>query len=189
MSTVLDSPVPEIVKVEPFIDENRYEIIDGEIVETPPMSADSAAFAFDLAWHLRAHGVANNLGKAYTEILIQLPLPVERNRRPDVIFVPYEHWPQDRRIPDTNAWDVLPSLCVEVVSPNDLAEEIMDKLHEYFTSGVKQVWIAYPRHGLLFVHESPAAVRVLSRNDVLEGGAALPGFRLPLSELFPKSDT
>lgn len=186
MSIVLEEAQEELEKVEAFIVEERYEIIDGEFVELSPMSADSQGFAFEMARHLSNYGIDHALGKGYTEILIKLPLPIDRNRRPDAMFIPYERWPKNKPLPATNAWDVLPSLCVEVVSPRDLAEEILDKLLEYFQSGVQQVWIAYPRHGLLFVHDSLTSVRVLTRDDVLDGGSILPGFRLPLSELFPQ---
>jgi Uma2 family endonuclease len=186
MSTALEEPQEELEKLEAFIVEERYEIIDGEFVELSPKSADSQGFAFRLARHLSNFGIDRDVGEAFTEILVKLPLPVDRNRRPDAIFVPYDRWPKNKPLPDTNAWDVLPSVCVEVVSPRDLAEEILDKLLEYFESGVQQVWVAYPRHGLLFVHDSPTAVRVLTRDEILEGGTVLPGFRLALSELFPK---
>jgi Uma2 family endonuclease len=74
-------------------------------------------------------------------MLFHLPLPIGRNRRPDVAFVPYTRWRKNRPIPSVNAWDVLPDVCVEEVSPNDLIDELMDKLVEYFRSGVRQVGV------------------------------------------------
>ena len=76
-------------------------------------------------------------------------------------------------------------LCVEVVSPSDRADYIQDKIDEYFRAGVRLVWVFYPRHRLVYVYDSPTAVRGLGRSDALDGGVALPGFRLPLAELFP----
>ena len=45
--------------------------------------------------------------------------PVQRQRRPDVAFVSYNRWPRQRRVPRTEAWEVVPNLVVEVVSPTD----------------------------------------------------------------------
>jgi Uma2 family endonuclease len=177
------TPIPKLVRDDLENDEH-YEIIDGVKVEMPPMSAESTGIAAELAAFLINHGLANNLGKAYPEMLIRLPLPIDRNRRPDVVFIPFSRWPRDVRRPDTNAWDVLPDLCVEVVSPNDTADDLMDKIGEYFQAGVRLVWVFYPRHDTVYVYESPTAVRVLTRADSLDGGAVLPGFRLPLAELF-----
>lgn len=168
-------------------DHDHYEIIDGLRVEMPPTSVDSQALAYLLSWHLTAFGREHGLGAAYTEIMFKLPLAIDRNRKPDIAFVPYARWPLDRPFPLTTAWDALPDLCVEVVSPTDCADEIMNKVREYIQAGVRLVWVVYPRHQLVQVYDSLTAVRGLGRADALDGGAVLPGFRLPLSELFPES--
>lgn len=175
-------PMPKLVRDE--FDRDNYEIVDGVRVELPPMSADSSVLAFRLARVMSNHGIERDVGEAYTEILFKLPLPKDRNRRPDVAFVPYSRWAKNRPLPATNAWEVLPDLCVEVVSPNDLADEIETKLNEYFQAGVRLVWVVYPRHERVYVYDSPAQVRRLTRADALDGGVVLPDFRLPLSELF-----
>lgn len=179
------TPIPRLWEGDPA-DRDHYEIIDGQRVELPPMSADSAVLANRIARHLSNFGIDQKLGEAFTETLFKLPLPVDRNRRPDAAFVPYSRWAQNRPLPTTNEWDVLPELCVEVVSPTDRADELMDKVREYFQAGVRLVWVFYPRHGVVYVYESLTAVRGLTRNDSLDGGAVLPGFSLPLAELFPE---
>jgi Uma2 family endonuclease len=138
-----------------------------------------------LAQKLTNFAESNNLGEAYTEILFKLPLPVDRKRRPDVAFVPYARWARNRPVPNTNAWDVLPDLCAEVVSPNDFAEEQWDKVTEYLQAGVRLVWVVYPRQQTVHVFDGSKQAGVLGRDDVLDGGAVLPGFRLALTELFP----
>lgn len=180
------TPLPKVVH-DDFDNRDNYEIVDGVKVELPPMSADSQAIAFKLAKHLSIHGVAQNIGDAYMEMLFKLPLTKERNRKPDAAFVPYSRWPKYKPIPSTNAWDVLPDLCIEVVSPNDLADEIETKINEYFEAGVRLVWVVYPRHERFYVYESASRVRRLSSADTLDGGTVIPGFSLPLSELFPQA--
>src|SRR5262245_33835272 len=68
------NPIPKLVR-EDVDNSDNYEIIDGVRVELPPMSADSQALAFRLAHHVTTHGIAQNLGEAYTEMLFKLPLP------------------------------------------------------------------------------------------------------------------
>ena len=166
-------------------DGDWYEIIDGHRVELPPMSAESSVFASRLARLLSNYSVERGIGEAHPEILFKLPLNRDRNRKPDVAFVPYARWPRTRKIPSTNAWDVLPDLCVEVVSPNDLAEENRTKVEEYLEAGVRLVWVVYPRQRVVDVYESGGGVRVLRRDDVLDGGAVIPGFAVKLSDLIP----
>ncbi len=176
------TPLPRLVEGDPS-DREHYEIVDGVRKELPPMSADSQVLATRLSRHLSNFGVTQNIGEAYVETLFKLPLTRERNRKPDVAFVPYSRWPLARDVPSVNAWDVLPDLCVEVVSPNDMADDLMDKVCEYFEAGVRLVWVFFPRHGLVQVFESPANVRGLSWSDTLDGGAVLPGFRLALTDV------
>src|SRR5439155_15268931 len=100
-------------------------------------------------------------------------------------FVSFQRWAKDRSQPEQdNAWDVVPNLAAEVVSPNDIADDLMEKTIEYFQAGVQLVWVLYPRWQLVHVYESLSNIRVLARKDDLDGGAVLPGFRLPLSSLF-----
>jgi Uma2 family endonuclease len=179
------TPLPTVVRDE--FDHDRYEVVDGVEVELPPMSADSQMLAFRLARHLSNFGIAQNIGEACTEVLFKLPLPVDRNRRPDAAFVSYSRWPKDKPIPTTNAWDVLPDIFVEVVSPHDLGDEIETKLDEYLRAGARLVWVVYPRQGSVYVYEPARQVRRLTRADALDGGTVLPGFTLPLADLIPQA--
>src|SRR5207253_5803662 len=131
-STAMLEPV--VVESSPSSDDELlYEIIDGQRVEIPPMSAYATLIAFQLTSYLNEFARVRNLGRAVTEILIHLPLPEDRNRRPDGIFVSYQRWPKGQPIPeDDNAWSVVPDLVIEVVSPTDLAEDLLAKVEEYF---------------------------------------------------------
>jgi Uma2 family endonuclease len=169
-------------------DEDLYEIIDGHRVGLRPMGIFAVWTASLLARLLGNHVDANNLGRAITEALVHLPEPINRDRRPDVAFVSYDRWAKNRRMPPAdNAWDVVPNVAVEVVSPNDGASELREKIEEYFRAGVEAVWVVYPSQKKIYVHHSPTHAVGLALHDVLEGGAVVPGFRLPLSGLFPES--
>ena len=140
--------------------------------------------AFELARELGNFGESRGFGRAVMETLFHLPLPLDRNRRPDAAYVSFNRWPVTKVVPSTNAWDVLPEIVAEVISPSELVDEIFDKIEEYFRSGVDLVWAVYPKHRLVYVYESFTKVRILTHNDTLDGGLVLPGFQLPLSKLF-----
>jgi len=161
------------------------EIIDGHVVALQPKSARAIFIANRIAQEIGYHVHVNRIGEAMFGLLFRLPLEKERQRRPDVAFVSAERWPIDSLPPETgNALAVVPDLFVEVVSPSDLAEEIHEKLHEYFEAGGRQVWIVYPNRAMVEVFDSPTQSRWLSRNDVIENIPSLPGFRLPLIQIF-----
>ena len=108
----MTSPTIDIVR-----DDELYEVIDGIRVRTPPMAANAVWTSFELARHLGNFAVANH-GRAMTEMLFHLPAPINRDRRPDVALVSYQRWAKHRPLPAKgNAWDVVPNLATEVVSP------------------------------------------------------------------------
>ncbi|HEX8204021.1 MAG TPA: Uma2 family endonuclease [Isosphaeraceae bacterium] len=188
-SAVLDPGRADLVAPEspPDADGTFYEVVNGRRVEIPPMSAYAAKVASRLVTELNIQARAHQLGEAVVETLFRLPLAEDRgrNRQPDIAFVSYDRWPVDRPQPeDANAWDVVPDLAVEVISPSNLAGETLDKVLEYLRAGVRLVWVVYPRQRMIFAFESPTLVRALARADTLEGGPVLPGFRLPLANLF-----
>jgi Uma2 family endonuclease len=163
-----------------------YEVVDGEKV-VKRMSTYENVLAGVLFAHLHGHAVTNGLGRATIEVMFDLPnLP--NDRRPDVAFVSYSRWPLDRRPPAVDAWPVVPELAAEVVSPTDDMTDVMEKVEDYFRSGVSVVWLVLPQQERVYVYTTPTAVRVLSRTDELTGNPAIPGFRLPLAELFPPPD-
>jgi Uma2 family endonuclease len=168
-------------------DESLFEVINGQVVELPPISFHANKIASCLIGLMWSFAMRNGLGVVVGETLFRLPLAKDRyrNRRPDVAFVSYQRWPRDK--PESgrdNAWDVVPDLAVEVVSPNDLAEDLMDKVAEYFEAGVRQVWVVYPGQRLVRVYDSLEAIRVVAGTDALDGGSVLPGLRIPLTDLF-----
>ncbi len=121
------------------------------------------------------------------ETLFRLPLPVDRNRRPDLAFVSAQRIAAAPSQPGSdNAWAIVPELMVEVVSPHDLAEEIVERLNEYWAAGTQLVWVIYPTYRQVYVHESPLQVRILGEAADLEGGGVLPGLRIPIASLFPE---
>lgn len=180
-ATLLPTAVEPISNLDP---EAFYEIHDGAYVELPPMSVFSAWVIGQLSGFLNRFATEHGLGYVVPEMLFDFGPAFRHNRRPDVAFVSFDRWPRDRRISRARAWAVVPDLVVEVVSPNDPAEDLIDKLDEYFRAGVRCAWVVYPSQSLIHVYESLTTVRGFGPDDEVEGAPALPGFRLKAAELF-----
>lgn len=162
-------------------DEPRFEIIDGQRVELPPMGAFESTIASMVAYYINQFAIAE-MGQAAAEVLFDLR--IGRQRRPDAAFVRYDRWPKRRRIPSGDAWQVTPNLAVEVVSRWNTHRGIIEKVHDYFRAGVQLVWVIDPIHCQVYVYTSPKQIQVVDRHDALDGGDVLPGFTLPLATLF-----
>jgi Uma2 family endonuclease len=77
-----------------------------------------------------------------------------------------------------------PDLAVEVVSPGDRAGEVLAKVHEWLDAGCRAVWVVDPQTRTVAVHRSRNEIAVLQSTDTLSGGDLLPGFSVPVSEIF-----
>src|SRR5215813_4586099 len=168
-------------------DEPLYEIVDGQRVDVPPMSVYTTWLASRLQSRLGSYVEEPGLGTCVMEMLFILDAERNLRRRPDVAFVSADRWPLDREIPTTGDWAIVPDLAVEVISPNDLFQDVLAKLHEYFPYGVRLVWAIVPEAQQVYVYDSPTQVRILTVRDTLTGGTILPDFRLPLASLFQRS--
>jgi Uma2 family endonuclease len=112
-------------------------------------------------------------------------------RIPDVSFVSWEQLPS-RTVPDEPIPDLAPDLAVEILSKGNTPGEMERKLKEYFLAGVRLVWFIDPRRRTAQVFTSPDQSTIVPEKGSLDGGDVLPGFRLPLTQIFerlaPRSD-
>jgi Uma2 family endonuclease len=163
--------------------DSLYEVVNGERVEKP-MSTYENVLAGLLFNALCKHAATNPIGWPLIEVLFELP-GHDRDARPDVAFVSFDRWPQARGIPTSNAWPVIPDLAVEIVSPNDAFRDVTGKLQTYFEAGVRSVWLIDPGAEQVHVYAAPTVNRILARGSDLTDDVVLPGFRLPVADLFP----
>jgi len=181
------SPDPEIdpAHIDP---KKHYEVVDGRIVEELPLSAYEYWLATRLVREIILFDPAGKLGNIVEEALFLIDRARKLKRRPDVAFISRERWPLSRAVPRKNSWDVIPDLAIEITSPTDKVDDVLDKLDEYFTAGVCLVWVVHPKHRRIYAYDSPTSVRILQTGDELDGGAVLPNFRLPLASLFETAE-
>ena len=108
-------------------------------------------------------------------------------RLPDVAYVSWSRLPGGR-IPTEPVFGLAPDLAVEVLSASNTPGEMRRKRREYFDAGVRLVWIVDPVARTVAVYTKPAEPSIVSANAVLDGGDVLPGFALPLADLFAELD-
>jgi Uma2 family endonuclease len=79
---------------------------------------------------------------------------------------------------------IAPDLAVEVVSPNDLDEEVEAKVNEYLTAGVKLVWVVSPGSRTVLVRRPDDTCSLVREAGELSGEGVVPGFTCKVAELF-----
>lgn len=111
-------------------------------------------------------------------------------RMPDVAVILWESVEDTDEIEDpvTAYLRTPPDLAVEVLSPGNTRREMEIKLGEYAKYGVQLVWYVDPARKEVDVFPKARAKGkvTLGVGDTLDGGSVLPGFTLPVAQLFEK---
>lgn len=89
-----------------------------------------------------------------------------------------------RQTGETTLIDGVPTLAVEILSPNDTVEEIHEKLASYRQARVPLVWVIDPYNRTVTVHRLDAEPELFNVRQELSGDPQLPGFRVPVARLF-----
>ena len=103
-------------------------------------------------------------------------------RAPDVLFLSHER--DALRTRRDGFLEVAPDLVVEILSPTDRPDAVRRKLDEYFAAGVRMAWVADPGTRTVRVYRSGGEPMTLAAGEVIAGDDVLPGFELPVDEVF-----
>ncbi|MFN7930090.1 MAG: Uma2 family endonuclease [Blastocatellia bacterium] len=171
MSAVLDM----------VVDTNKIaEEVAGQTEEKNMAGARHSGVGTRLIIKLGRYLEENEIGAVYgADATFKLGV---RDRLPDVSFISAARIPPDGE--PVGSWEIAPDLAVEVISPNDVYDQVVGKVAEYFAAGVKQVWLISPEYKSVTVYHSPAQSIILFEDEELAGEDLLPGFRCAVRDLF-----
>lgn len=119
----------------------------------------------------------------------QIGLQVERD--PDSVFCPaMSFFDSGRQFEqsDNSIATAPPRLVVEVASANDRRTEMRTRTLAYAVLGVKTIWIPDPTKKEIQVISADSHTQALGSWQTLEGGTALPGFAMPVKDVFAQPE-
>ena len=161
----------------------RYELVRGELRRMTPAGNEHGYIASNVNISLGHHVKKNKSGRVYSaETGFKITTNPDTVRAPDVAFIT-----QDRveQFGDMKGYlPCAPDLAVEVISPGDTYPEVEEKVFEWLEAGCKMVIVVNPSKRTVTVFRSPTEVERLTENDILEGGNVVPGWVLPVGEIF-----
>jgi Uma2 family endonuclease len=167
-------------------DGQRHELVRGELRTMPPggweHGYESIEVAASLAPYVRRRGLGRVAG---ADTGFRLTTDPDTVRAPDLAFVRLDRLPAgaDRR----GYFPGAPDLAVEVISPNDLYTEVDEKVGEWLEHGCQMVLVVNPRRKTVAVHRPGQAVRILGMDDTLDGEDVVPGWTMPVRDIFDES--
>jgi Uma2 family endonuclease len=161
----------------------RLELVEGELRQISPPGSMHGFVTMEVSLWLAEYVRRNNLGSVFAA-----ETGFRIGRDPDTVLAPDVSFIRKERIAVTGIpqafYPEAPALVVEVVSPGDTAEEVDDKMRRWFAAGVELAWVVYPGGHTVTVYRGLGDIRVLTENDVLDGGSVVPGFTCRVGDLF-----
>jgi Uma2 family endonuclease len=176
---VLDIPVPDGL--------SGYELVDGELEPVMPANPRHGRIAAKVARLVDAYAFQHGIGgEVYVEsgYVLSLKRDRERLRGPDVSFVSKEKLDGHGGEPAKGFFRLVPDFVVEVDSP-DNSGNLQARIHDYLDAGVTLLWVIHLTTHSATVYHRDGSARLVRGTDSLDGAELLPGFTLPLTELFP----
>lgn len=172
----------------PRYDGKRLFLIDGVIYTMTPAKWLHGDLTGELHYRIAHFVKRHRLGRV-TAAETGYTLAPGTTLAPDVGFIAAARVP--KKFPDSYV-PFAPDLAVEVVSPNDRKNKIDQKIEKYMKHGTRMLCVVFPKEQVFRVYqpsgENQAKVTFLGIDDTFDGGDVLPGFKLPLRELFAPPD-
>jgi Uma2 family endonuclease len=167
-------------------DGKNKELVRGRLVEKP-MTVLSSLVEVRVSTLLQNFCASEKLGVVLSSTNGIQCFSDEPNkvRKPDASVVKRERFSSEHL--REGFLTIAPDLAVEVVSPNDEAGELNEKVEEYLAAGVPLVWVIDPEAEIVFIHRGDGTVTKLYPSDDLTGETILPGFQCKVAELFPEA--
>ncbi|MCA1686646.1 MAG: Uma2 family endonuclease [Planctomycetia bacterium] len=165
-------------------DEKDHELVDGRLVERNA-SALSSWVSAEILFQIRFYLKDNPVGLFFGSDNGYQCFPDQPGKVPraDVSFIQQDRLPENWQ--EVGYLRTPADLMVEVVSPNDLAYEVEEKILEDLNAGVPLVWVVNPEIRVVRVHRADFTSASLTGGDELSGEGVLPGFRCRVAALFP----
>jgi Uma2 family endonuclease len=160
----------------------RYELDKGRLIIMAPPGDIHGAAQLNLAAELKFQGERRGHGKARTEVGVILWRDPDTVYGPDAVFVASASLPLE--LSKEGYLETIPDLVIEVRSKNDTDAEIAAKVKDYRKAGVRVIWVANPATETVTEYRKGKKPRVFKGADTLTLEDVIPGFQMPLAEVF-----
>jgi Uma2 family endonuclease len=164
----------------PFEEDKRYELDEGELIEMTRPAYLHNRIVLNLTVVLYSYLQKRGNGEFLNSENLFAIGPFTR-LAPDAAVIL-----GDRRaeLQGAKVIHIIPDIAVEVLSPNETQRRVHRKLGQYFTAGVKEVWLIDPEDRSVEIWTGPSLPEESLTGDAIISSVLLPEFELPLSDLF-----
>jgi Uma2 family endonuclease len=154
-----------------------------ELVIMPPTGFETGRRNSRLTRYLDLWSAADSTGISCDSSTL-FALPNGAKRSPDAAWIRralVEQLSQEQR---EGVLPLCPEFVVELRSSTDRLADLQEKMHEYITNGARLGWLIDPFDKRVYVYRSDQSPEILDDPAELRGDPVLPGFVLPVRELW-----
>ncbi len=164
----------------PFEEDKRYELDEGELIEMTRPAYRHNRVLKNLQFELESFLRRTRVGELLISENLYALAPLTR-RAPDVAVILGD---RQRELEGAKVIPIIPEIVVEVLSPSEKPHKIHRKLKQYFEAGVKEAWLIDPEDHTVEIWTGPTLPDHALGGNATLASPLLPGFALPLSDLF-----
>ena len=165
-------------------DGNRYELVKGQLIEMPPPGVMHGAVVRSISWPIGSFVRRNSLDFISTsEAGIFIEREPDTVLAADFALISRERIPEP--LPDRGyVFGLVPSLVVEVLSPDYPASVASAKTQMWLEAGARLVLTAYIADKTVVAHRDDGTVQRFGMDDTLTADPVLPGFACAVADVF-----
>lgn len=164
--------------------ELRLELTaQGELVIMPPVGSEGGWRSGETFLALGNWAKKDGTGISF-DSSTGFTLPNGAIRSPDASWIRRERWDALTKAQRVKFAPICPDFVAEVRSQTDKLPDLLEKMQEYVDNGARLGWLIDPFDKRVYVYRPDQSPEVLDDPAELQGDPVLPGFVLPVRELW-----
>lgn len=182
----VESPIADIMTAEQLervqIPGKSTELIRGRLIVREPPGTFHGKIAGRLIIRVGGFVEAHGLGEVFGQDTgFKIASNPDTVRAPDLAFLARERL---SLVASRGYASVAPDLIAEILSPDDRPGEVIAKVGEWLSAGVRLAWVLNADRRIGHVYRPDGSMSLVDVDGALEGEAVLPGFRCVLTDLY-----
>jgi len=157
------------------------ELRQGMVSQKACASGPRSAIQGWLTLRVELFSAANNLARAFPEARVLLG---DDTYVPDLVMYRWDRIPEDEHGNLPLYFQTPPDLAVEIVSPGQTLTRQLERCRELVEHGVAVVVLVHPGRQAVYLLRPDGEIGPLRHGDSIDLSDVLPGFALPITDLF-----
>jgi Uma2 family endonuclease len=155
---------------------------EGTIFVMPPTTSETGRRNSEIHLEIGIWNRKHRLGVTF-DSSTGFELPNGAERSPDTAWITNERWnalaaEQQRRFAP-----IVPDFVIELRSDDQSLKSLREKMTEYVDNGCHLGWLVDPQARCTYVYYANGDIQTIAFDDVLSGGALMPGLEVRLAEV------